>query len=151
MIHHHVTFFKSPKTATIEIKLLPVSAKLVVTCDWQIIQNCIRMNRAYLQAADQPNQQFFVVRHRNFTLPKLGKSEFDSVPTKPQWIYRSSKDKWNVIYVYWLVLQKISIFLEGEKLPCSLFCPSATAVQIGTNKILMLGGENSESVADMLY
>ena len=30
---------------------------------------------------------------------------------------------------------------------CSLFCHSATAIQ--TNKNLMLGGENSESVADM--
>ena len=55
--------------------------------------------RAYLQPADWPNQWIFVVRCQNFAFPKLGESEFDSVPTKPQWYtYRSSKDKLNIIH-----------------------------------------------------
>ena len=51
--------------------------------------------------------------------------------------------------IYWLVLLKILIFVEGEKL-YSLFYHSATAVQIGTNKILMLDSENLELVADQI-
>jgi hypothetical protein len=52
--------------------------------------------------------------------------------------------------ILFMHLLKILIFVEGEKLLYSLFYHSATAVQIGANKILMLNGKTSELVADML-
>jgi len=88
------------------------------------------VNKAYPQLMDQPNQQNFAIRRRNFALSKLGGSKLDSVFTKPQWIYiNAGTHSISSMAISWHVMQKIMIFLAGEKQPFTILwlshsCPN---------------------------
>ena len=85
--------------------------------------------------ADWPNQWIFVVRHQKFALPKLGESEFDSVPTKPQWYTDQAKTNLILLILFTHLLTCLAENICRRREAAVFVILSLS--QIGTNKNLM--------------